>query len=168
MEEIFDVVDENDNVTGQKPRSQVHAEKLLHRSTLIIIENSKGEILLQLRGDKADTYPGWYTTSAAGHVTAGGTYYETAHRELKEELGIDTKLKPIKKIPGTINPAKEFMYIYAGNADGPFKYQEKETAGGTFITKEELIKNLKTGGPLKITPAAELALKAYFESLNKK
>ena len=33
-EEIFDVVDQDDRVIGQAPRSEVHAQNLLHRAAL--------------------------------------------------------------------------------------------------------------------------------------
>src|SRR5690349_15619810 len=41
-EEIFDVVDEHDHVIGQAPRSQVHAQGLLHRAASIFVFNSPG------------------------------------------------------------------------------------------------------------------------------
>jgi 16S rRNA (adenine1518-N6/adenine1519-N6)-dimethyltransferase len=36
-EELFDLVDEQDQVIGQMPRSQVHAEKRLHRAVHIFV-----------------------------------------------------------------------------------------------------------------------------------
>ena len=45
-EEIFDVVNERDEVIGQKPRSEVHARGLLHRAVHVLVFNARGEIFL--------------------------------------------------------------------------------------------------------------------------
>ena len=41
-EEIFDVVNERDEVIGRAPRSEVHARGLLHRATHVLVFNSRG------------------------------------------------------------------------------------------------------------------------------
>ena len=76
-EEIFDVVDDADRVIRQAPRSVVHAQNLLHRAVSIFVLKSDGRLLLQLRSDSKDQYPGCYTSSASGHVDSGEDY-ETA------------------------------------------------------------------------------------------
>ena len=48
-EEIFDVVDVDDNVIGQATRSEVHAQNLLHRAANIFVFNTNGQLLLQKR-----------------------------------------------------------------------------------------------------------------------
>ncbi len=48
-EEIFDVVDSEDRVIGQAPRSEVHAKKLLHRAVHIFVFNSRGQLLIHRR-----------------------------------------------------------------------------------------------------------------------
>jgi len=83
VEEQFDVVDELDRVIGQAPRSQVHAQKLLHRAIHVFLFNSQGELLLQMRTSTKDEYPDCYTSSASGHVSAGEYYDGTAHRGLE-------------------------------------------------------------------------------------
>ena len=45
-EEIFDVVNERDEVVGQAPRSEVHAKKLLHRAVHVLVFNSHGQLFL--------------------------------------------------------------------------------------------------------------------------
>lgn len=47
--EIFDVVDEDDNVVGQASREDAYKKGLLHRIVHVLIFDKKGRMLLQLR-----------------------------------------------------------------------------------------------------------------------
>ena len=85
-DEIFDVVDENDVVTGQATRAEVHREKLLHRAIHIFAFNRKGDLFLQKRSHLKDTHAGQWDSSASGHLDSGEDYAEAAVRELEEEL----------------------------------------------------------------------------------
>ena len=53
-EEIFDVVDANDQVIGQQPRSEVHRLGLRHRAIHLLVFNAQGELFLQKRSMKKD------------------------------------------------------------------------------------------------------------------
>ena len=44
-EELFDVVDQQDRVLHQAPRSLVHASRWLHRASHIFVFNTRGELL---------------------------------------------------------------------------------------------------------------------------
>ena len=73
-EEIFDVVNEQDQVVGQKPRSEVHRLGLLHRAAHILVFNCRGEVFLQKRSLTKDRQPGLWDSSASGHVDSGESY----------------------------------------------------------------------------------------------
>ncbi len=88
MSELFDVVDDQDRILRQEPRADVHRQRLLHRAVHILVFNSKGEVYLQRRSAKKDTYPNRWTTSCSGHVDAGEDYDTAAIREMEEELGL--------------------------------------------------------------------------------
>src|ERR1044071_58563 len=88
-EDIFDVVNERDEVIDAKPRSYVHANGLLHRAVHVLVFNSRGEIFLQKRSMLKDRQPGVWDSSCSGHVDSGEIYDETAVRELREEIGLD-------------------------------------------------------------------------------
>ena len=45
-EEIFDIVNERDEVIGQAPRKEVHARGLWHRAIHVLVFNSRGDFLL--------------------------------------------------------------------------------------------------------------------------
>src|ERR1035441_5886120 len=96
-EEIFDVVNERDEVMDRKPRSEVHARGLLHRAIHVLVFNARGEVFLQKRSMKKDRQPGVWDSSSSGHVDSGETYDETAVRELREEIGL-TVTAPLQKL----------------------------------------------------------------------
>lgn len=112
MDELFDIVDENDQVVAQAPRSIVHREQLQHRAVHILVFNSRNQLLLQLRSASKDEFPLCYTSSASGHVGAGEAYAAAAVRELEEELGIAGVPEFLTKLPASTETAHEFTAVY--------------------------------------------------------
>jgi len=88
-EEIFDVVNDRNEVIGQETRSVVHARGLKHRAVHVLVFRKNGDLFIQKRSMAKDADPGRWDTSAAGHLDAGEGYMEAARREVKEELGVD-------------------------------------------------------------------------------
>src|SRR5882724_4390992 len=93
-EEIFDVVNERDEVIGQNLRREVHRLGLRHRAVHVLVFNRRGELFLQKRSMTKDTFPGAWDSSASGHVDSGEDYDACAIRELREEIGLETKHPP--------------------------------------------------------------------------
>lgn len=88
--EFFDIVDENDRVIGQAPRSQCHGDPaLVHRVAHVLVFDGSGRLLLQKRSPYKDIQPGRWDTSVGGHLDPGESYIEAAYREMREELGIE-------------------------------------------------------------------------------
>ena len=77
-EDIFDVVNENDEVISREPRSVVHATGLRHRAAHVLVFNAAGNIFLQLRSNTKDNNPGVWDSSCSGHVDAGESYIVAA------------------------------------------------------------------------------------------
>lgn len=92
-EEILDVVDEDNVVVGNTPKAEVYTKLLNHRIVHVLVFNTAGEMLLQLRSKNKSFMPGYWVTSAGGHVGSGETYEVAALRELQEELGVTGKLE---------------------------------------------------------------------------
>ena len=95
MAEILDIVDEQGRPTGQTvPRAVAHAEGIRHRTSHVwILRRHAGrvEVLLQMRCQAKDSFPGCYDISSAGHIPAGCDFVESALRELREELGLQAR-----------------------------------------------------------------------------
>jgi 16S rRNA (adenine1518-N6/adenine1519-N6)-dimethyltransferase len=115
-------VDENDNVIGHGPKREALEHGIAHRIARIFLLNSKGEILIQKRSSTVTSNPNKWDQSAAGHVDAGETYEEAAHRELKEEVGAEgVELKEVSKYfqeETDKRRRKRFNTLYIGIYDG--------------------------------------------------
>jgi len=132
-EEQFPVVDEQDRIKGAFPRSQVHANNLLHRAVHILIFNPAGEVFLQMRSRSKDRPPLAWDSGAAGHVNAGEEYDQAAVRELQEELGIETPLKRVAKLPASERTGHEFIWLYRGSHDSAPRPNPTEIEAGRFF-----------------------------------
>jgi isopentenyldiphosphate isomerase len=139
-EEIFDVVNDRDEIVGCQRRREVHGRGLKHRAVHIVIFNSRGEIFLQKRSMKKDCFPGAWDSSASGHLDAGESYDDGAARELREELGLKL-LRPLErlfKIDACPETGQEFVWVYRSVSEGPFTLQPEEIESGDWFSPEEL------------------------------
>jgi isopentenyl-diphosphate delta-isomerase type 1 len=139
-EEVFDVVDERDEVIGQRTRREVHQLGLLHRAVHVFIFNSRGELFLQKRSLKKDCSPGKWDSSASGHLDVGESYDACAIRELREELGLElpralTRLFKLNACPET---GQEFVWVYRGESDGPFVLHPEEIERGDWFASDHI------------------------------
>ncbi|QPJ63345.1 MAG: NUDIX domain-containing protein [Candidatus Nitronauta litoralis] len=142
-EEIFDVVDQDDQVIGQATRKEVHERGLRHRSVHILVFNSKGELFLQKRSLAKDENPGYWDTSAAGHVDSGEDYESCAHRELEEELGIKADLKEIGKFSACSETFFEHVRVYLCTSDANIVINPDEISEGRFWSLNEIETSLQ-------------------------
>ncbi len=136
--EIFDVVDEQDRVTAQASRHEVHAGNLRHRAVHIFVTNTQGDLFLQKRSRWKDKHPGLWDSSAAGHVNAGRDYAETAAREIVEEIGVSAPLEEIAALDACANTGWEFVRLYHARHEGPFRLAPAEIESGGFFSVEQI------------------------------
>jgi 16S rRNA (adenine1518-N6/adenine1519-N6)-dimethyltransferase len=131
--EQIPVVDENDRICGYASRAEVHGNNLRHRAVHILIFNQIGDLYLQQRSRWKDRHPLKWDSSAAGHVTAGESYDETARRELKEELGVDVPLERIFKLAASARTDHEFICGYCGVVSEDVTPNKCEIERGVFF-----------------------------------
>ncbi len=141
--EIFDVVDQNDRVIGQATRREVHKNSWLHRSIHIFVFNNQKDIFLQKRVLTKDENPGYWDSSVSGHVNSGEDYLTSAHRELKEELGISGSLKPFIKFPACRETFWEHMQSYLCITDQTIQINPHEIMEGRYWKLDELKAEIK-------------------------
>jgi 16S rRNA (adenine1518-N6/adenine1519-N6)-dimethyltransferase len=131
--ELFPVVDKNDRILRYAERSDVHGNNLLHRAVHILIFNQANDVYLQQGSRWKDRHPLKWDSSAAGHVTAGESYDETARRELQEELGVNVPLRKILKLPSPARADHEFIWLYRGEIRGNPRPNRSEIETGAFF-----------------------------------
>jgi len=86
-ERLLEIVNEQDEVIGNKPRNDVHLHGLLHREVNVWLFDVAKNIFFQKAGLHRPS-AGMLDASVGGHVNKGESYLEAALREAKEETGI--------------------------------------------------------------------------------
>ena len=136
-DEIFDVVDDNDEVVGQETRAVVHEKNLKHRAVHALVFNKRKEVLLQKRSDLKDKFPNRWDSSAAGHLDSGESYESCVVRELQEELGIEeVDTQAIAKIPPSENTGWEWIQLYLARHDGALRFPCSEVHSVQWFSME--------------------------------
>lgn len=139
-EEIFDVVNERDEVIDQRPREEVHLRKLSHRAIHLLVFNTAGELFLQKRSMQKDTHPGVWDSSVSGHVDSGETYDDCAVREAEEEIGLKLRAAPERlfKIDSCDETDQEFVWVYRCSAEGQFELHPEEIESGGWFSQQRV------------------------------
>ncbi|MFE7563041.1 NUDIX hydrolase [Kitasatospora sp. NPDC057500] len=143
-DELLDVVDEHDRVTGTAPRGEVYRRGLIHRCVFVLVRDPAGRIFVHRRTDTKLFAPGAHDMFVGGVVGAGETYRQAAVREAEEELGVTG-----------IAPRPLFRFLFRGEGlawwsdvheaewDGPVAPQESEVAWHAWLTPAELAERLE-------------------------
>ena len=174
MEEIFDIVDENGEPTGETvARSIAHDKGILHRTSHIWVirkEQGRWQVLLQKRSMEKDSFPGGLDTSSAGHITAGDDPLHAARRELFEELGIDAGEDGLTPV-GTFRISYEavfrgkpfrdnevtFVYVYDKPVDvKDLVLQKSEVDAADWYDFLETVERVRTRDERYVIPSSGL------------
>jgi isopentenyl-diphosphate delta-isomerase type 1 len=144
-EEIFDVVNERDEVIGKESRNEVHRLGLMHRATHVLVFNKRGQVFLQKRSMQKDRQPGLWDSSASGHVDSGEEYDNCAVRELREEIGLRVSEAPERlfKLTASAETDQEHVWVYRCHAEGPFQLHPDEIERGDWFEREEVTRWMK-------------------------
>ena len=139
-EEIFDVVNERDEVIGRQSRSEVHRLGLMHRAVHVLVFNTAGQVFLQKRSHKKDRQPGLWDSSSSGHLASGEDYDACALRELREEIGLQLKAAPRRlfKLAASAQTDQEHVWVYRCEAEGPFRLDPDEIEHGGWFAPDEV------------------------------
>jgi 16S rRNA (adenine1518-N6/adenine1519-N6)-dimethyltransferase len=138
--EIFDVVDENDHITGQATRGEVHARNLFHRAVHVLVFNPRGDLLLQQRSSFKDVHPGVWDSSVSGHLNAGEDYPAAAVRELAEEMAIraDGPPEEIARFAPCEATGWEHVRLYRTRHRGSVRFPAAEVQAAAWFPVAEI------------------------------
>lgn len=118
-DELLDIVNDEDIVTGQEMRSTVHRLGLQHRGVHVFLFTSDRKMLVQKRSADRAASPSALDCSVSEHVKAGESYFDAAMRGMKEEMGVtEIEIKPLVtfKMNYGIND-NEISRLYEGIVD---------------------------------------------------
>ncbi|MCX6910754.1 MAG: NUDIX domain-containing protein [Verrucomicrobia bacterium] len=168
QQELFDVVNANDEVIGQATRGEVHRRGLMHRAVHIFVFNFAGHLYLQKRSQTKDKHPGCYDSSASGHHDAGEDADTCAQRELREELGLEAGagLTRLFKIPACAETGWEHVTFYTLQTDAPPQPNPREIESGRFFTLAEVLRMIEAD-PRQFTPGFLKVLQKFGGQMGK-
>ncbi len=131
------VVDADNRFLSWADKATIHGRRLPHRTVHILLLDSQGRMVLQQRHRDKLTWPLAWDMACCGHVERpdypGGpdedldaVYDDVAHREMREELGVDAELETLGHFPPEAGVHYEHLRLYLGFSDGPFSPQAEE------------------------------------------
>ena len=163
-DEIVAIVDEDNHVVGSAARREMRARRLPHRSTYILVFNSRGEVYVQKRTLTKDVFPGYYDPAAGGVVLAGESYIDGACRELEEEMGIrDAPLQSLFEFYHADTHSRVWGAAYRCVYDGAVTLQEEEVESGAFMAVDRVFEAAATE---PFTPDGLYVLRRHVESVD--
>lgn len=139
-DEILDIVDENDEVTGQAPRGEAYARGLRHRCVFVQARDAQGRIFVHRRTPAKLVFPSLYDMFVGGVVGAGESYDEAALREAEEELGVSGLPAPVTLFKFLYENGSQswWSYVYEVRCELPVNPQVEEVAWHAFLPSAEL------------------------------
>ncbi|MFD5784121.1 NUDIX hydrolase [Streptomyces sp. NPDC126933] len=148
-DEILDIVDENDHVTGQAPRGEVYAKGLRHRCVFVLARDAQDRVFVHRRTPVKLVFPSLYDMFVGGVVGAGESYDDAALREAEEELGVSGLPRPVPLFPFLYESADGagswWSHVYEVRCELPVNPQAEEVAWHTFLPVAELERRLAAG-----------------------
>lgn len=170
MDEILDLVDDNDKVTGTIKRSEyknILEQNLGYiRASELLIINSDGKLWIPVRTPTKTIAPNGYDYSAAGHVESGDDYTSTIIRETKEEINLDIaeeELQFVAKMKS--EDVRYFRSVYLLRSDNTPTFNPDDFVSAEWLTPDEVIRNIDLGHPTKTSlRETVLVLKDYLKS----
>ena len=161
-------VDENDQPIGGVEMYKAYDNGLWHRVVVVLVFGDDGRVLLQKRGPNVATNPLRWDFSAGGHVDEGESYYDSAVRELAEEIGIsnvtlnEINYGPIR-MPYKGHTINKFVRLYkvVVPTDTKLSVEVEELADARWFTKEE-VRSLISDHAEDITEELAARLKQFY------
>lgn len=148
-DELLDLVDENDRVTGQKRRSEIYRQGLSNfRVVNAFLINSRGELWIPRRSAHKRIFPLCLDMSMGGHVKSGESYEQALHRELREELDLELKTVPWRLL-GQLTPHENkvsaFMRVYEICSDNAPDFNRNDFIEFFWLSPRNALTRIQNG-----------------------
>ncbi len=148
-EERLILVNKADQIIGHEKKAVCHQrEGLLHRAFSIFLFNDRQQLLLQQRSAEKPLWPLFWSNSVCSHPREGETYQTATLRRLKEELGIETRLRFLFQFHyqaafGNVGSEHELCSVYIGHSNRQqIRANPDEIADWKYIDLDVLTQNI--------------------------
>ncbi|MEV7615594.1 NUDIX domain-containing protein [Streptomyces sp. NPDC089799] len=149
-DEILDVVDREDRVTGRARRGEVYARGLIHRCVFVLATNAEGRVFVHRRTASKLVFPSHWDMFVGGVLGAGEDYATAALREAEEELGVSGLPQPVPlfKFLYEGEGGSWWSYVHEVRCELPVRPQESEVDRYEFVDPAEVERRVLAGeGP---------------------
>ena len=141
MEELC-IVDRDNKVIGKDTIDNIRKNNSIRRIVHVVIFNSKGQIIAQLRSHLKKIKPLMWTSSASGKLRYGEEPIDGAARELEEEIGITTDLTQVDEpFYHEESDLKAFYYVFKGYYNGSCVIDDAEVEKVDWFFPSDLFDN---------------------------
>lgn len=147
MEEVI-LVNEQDEEIGTMEKMEAHRKGVLHRAFSVMIENSKGEILIQKRAKSKYHSGGLWSNACCSHPRPGEKTNKAVARRIREELGIELEptflYKFIYEVSFPNNLIEhELDHVFVAQFDGIPKINQNEVEDWKFVELQQLLNQIE-------------------------
>jgi isopentenyl-diphosphate delta-isomerase len=147
MDEVI-LVNEHDQQIGTMEKLEAHRKGVLHRAFSVMIENSKGEILIQKRAKSKYHSGGLWSNACCSHPKPGEKTEEAVSRRISEELGIELaptfSYKFIYEVTFSNKLIEhELDHVFVTTYDGIPKINKAEVEDWKFVAPQQLLNQIE-------------------------
>jgi len=148
-DEYVVLVDEQDQVLGQREKIEAHELGLLHRAFSVLLFNDRGELLLQQRAANKYHSPLLWTNTCCSHQRPNETTLMAAERRLKEEMGMSAPMQTAFKFQykATLDQGlteHELDHVLFGYTNQDPNINPEEVAAFRWISMAQLLEELQS------------------------
>lgn len=169
-DELVDIINKNNQVTGQEMKSEIHKKGLRHRVSAVLLQNNEGKYLIPTASERKVEAGGLFH-SAAGHVQAGDNYVKSACRELWEETGLAADENQVE-LMGNFWVEKDYPTRSEKERFEVFKIKYYESMGPVKLNEEQIneqwlsedeLREIYNNHPEKLSYPLTLSCKKIFK-----
>ena len=141
-DELLDIVDQNDQVVGQKYRTEIYAQNSSNfRVINAFLINSQKQVWIPRRSPHKKLFPLCLDASVGGHVASGESYDRALERESQEELNIEISQVPHKllaKLTPHQHGVSAYMNVYVIVTEQEPAYNTNDFISATWFAISDL------------------------------
>jgi isopentenyldiphosphate isomerase len=160
--ELVDLIDDTGNVIGVVTRQEMRLRRLPHRCVYLLVFDSRGRLFVHRRTAAKDVFPSYWDLCVGGVLASGESFNAGAHREGREELGVDLELHALFPFHFADPHTLVHGMVYHAVHDGPFILQPEEIETGEFVPIADLADRVAC---LKFCPDGLAVWREYQQSL---